>query len=486
MQRSHTVGRLRLSALALGSIAAMAACADTPTATSPGDAAGPNVLAARAQARRLAQANLDAAVRGRRVRGIEDEILRLESEDAGIGGVYYDADAREFVMFARDDAPAPRADAVAKKLADRLGGTRQWAELASLKAGHLRIRHGDYAFSELVAWQTQLVSALFGMDGLVGIDANEGLNRVSVAVATSAARADVLRAAASLGIPDGAIELRELPPGRSFSDLNQEVRPTAGGYRITNWDNDASCSLGYNVTGYPGAIEGMITASHCANNGGGGGLFSSTTWWIYQHVKSDNSPNLKIGSVTGNPLWPTSCTLPDGSTHLGYCPVADAMFVTSINPQLRRVAKTADIQNTSKGSLTVVGMYDQITNPAVSVQGTYVMKTGRTTGTTQGPVSATCAFVPISDPQLGSVMHQCVDRVDGAAAGAGDSGGPVYAFAQPVSFQIVEPRGIVVGGAVNRTDGPGAWCGLSSSCWYIYAPWSAIETHLGMTLDPKS
>src|SRR5439155_404148 len=89
------------------------------------------------------------------------------------------------------------------------------------------------------------------------------------------------------------------------------------------------------------------------------------------------------------------------------------------------------------------------------VNGFVVNKVGRTTGWTQGQVTATCVDVIV----LGSPNADlCQDQVS-AGVGAGDSGSPVFAIASGNDVQL---RGILWGGTLDGTS-------------FVYSPIANIE-----------
>src|SRR5205823_2733612 len=84
------------------------------------------------------------------------------------------------------------------------------------------------------------------------------------------------------------------------------------------------------------------------------------------------------------------------------------------------IAQTTAVNS---GSLTISGQF-RIVSKGPSVVGDVVNKVGRTTGWSQGQVTATCVDVIV----LGSLNADvCQDEVS-ASVGAGDSGSPVFAI----------------------------------------------------------
>ena len=104
-------------------------------------------------------------------------------------------------------------------------------------------------------------------------------------------------------------------------------------------------------------------------------------------------------------------------------------------------------------------------------------KVGRTTGYTGGSIEGTCETHVIEGR-----LNLCLNRLEGASVGQGDSGGPVFGKLGPNAI----PFGIVVaGGPNNEFDTDSSYCEEppGSTCTLLYAPVDQIETHLGMTFD---
>src|SRR5436309_1264765 len=96
-----------------------------------------------------------------------------------------------------------------------------------------------------------------------------------------------------------------------------------------------------------------------------------------------------------------------------------------------------------------------IVSEGPSTVGATVNKVGRTTGWTQGQVTATCVTVNV----FGSLITQVCQDVVSAGVGGGDSGSPVFAIASGTDVQL---RGILWGGTLDGTQ-------------FVYSPIANIE-----------
>ncbi len=463
----------------------VAGCADVPTepysTSSPSTAPEVKQLGVWS----LATAELQAALQGNNIRGWESEILRLEANSPGIGGVFFDPPSQSLVVLTTRTGDSARARAAVSNLIGNralLTGSDQ-----VLRAPSISIRHADYPFSHLVAWHGVLLDILSDVDGWLSIDADERSNRVRIGVASAAARANVEGLATGAGVPHGAISVhistpmqplvaRASTPRLPSSTLRDRIRAAGSGLEIQN-ALGARCSYGWTLTS--GATWGFITAAHCSRYTTGDG---STGEPFYQRVVTAND---LLGYVGTNPEWDVpNCTDDDGNSY-SECTEADAMWipVESASDVAKRVAITNDYQygNNTRGGVDIsrwLTVHNSTGEVIGQIMATAARKVGRTTGYTGGPIEGTCETHVVQGR-----MNLCLNRLEGASVGGGDSGGPV--FGKLGRYAI--PFGIVVaGGPMNKTDygDNTSYCEKPSggrTCTLLYAPVDQIEAHLGMT-----
>lgn len=443
------------------------ACADT--------ASGPTRQAERAIPMSAASAQILAAVRGRRSRGVEDEILRLEAQIPGLGGLYFNGATGKATIYLIDLGTRASALATMHAAAPTLNLTRRMRSLLSTDSG-TDVLQGQFAFSDLVAWQ-QAIVAHARATGLTTVDADEARNRVTVGVPNSDARDAVTNLLGTLGIPAAAVIFEDRPAGYFLADsVRNYVRPTAGGTQIAN-ENSAICTLGANVDMQFYGEKGFLTASHCdADQLGAGGTGDT----IYQDVKSSSDA---IGVVELDPAWNVVDPLCGGYTT---CTDGDVMFVraadTSSTEWAKRLAETTMWgYNNTPGTLEIDDYYTGLSSIPFVASGDTLYKTGRTTGTTFGQVGATCTYY--TDP-VSSSAQTCVDRVDSASVGHGDSGAPV--FYPPYGDDPAYFAGVLSAGYWQarwyHSDGADGWC--THTCQYYFTEWPEIETHLSRYFTP--
>jgi hypothetical protein len=126
------------------------------------------------------------------------------------------------------------------------------------------------------------------------------------------------------------------------------------------------------------------------------------------------------------------------------------------------IAKTSGPNN---GSLTVTGAFTISSQDNTTTRfaiGTTVNKVGRTTGWTQGNVTATCVNTNVSGTNITQLCQTFVQNPGGAVVvGAGDSGSNVFTGTSNV--QLV---GIL-------------WGGNSNGTLFVFSPLKQIRDELG-------
>ncbi len=478
LPRPHTIWGLAFA----GVVAA--GCADMPTEPAPTTSPSTAPEIKQISVRSLATAELQHALTGNSTRGWESEILRLEANSTGIGGVFFDPLSQSLVVLttAMDDSAQAR-QAVSNLIASR----GLLTDSDQLRAPSISVRQADYPFSHLVAWQRSLLDILSGVDGWLSIDADERSNRVRIGVASAAARATVEGLAAGAGVPQEAISVHistpMLPlvasapaPRLPSSTLRDRIRAAGSGLEIQN-ALGVRCSYGWTLTS--GGKWGFITAAHCSRHTTGDG---STGEPFYQRVVTAND---LLGYVGTNPRWNVpNCTDDEGNSY-PVCTKADAMWIPaeSASDVAQRVAITNDYQygNNTRGGVDISRWLTprNTTGEVIGqIMATAARKVGRTTGYTGGSIEGTC-----ETHVIGGRMFLCLNRLEGASVGRGDSGGPV--FGKLGSYAI--PFGIVVAGEpLNKPDYDDNtdYCEKppnGETCTLLYAPVDQIEAHLGMS-----
>jgi hypothetical protein len=370
-----------------------------------------------------------------------DDPAALARTVPGFGGFFIDAQGAPTV-YLRDPGQRGRAE---QALAPYL-------RAHGVGAGQLKVRKGDYDWSQLEGWFTGASAEALAVPGAVFVDADEASNRVRIGVEPGAG-GRVRAALAKLRMPDAAVILEERAPvtfavGRgpkpkakpgSGPSLQGTVRPIIGGVQI-NFPGFL-CTLGFNVNG------SFVTNSHCTNTQGG---TEGTPYW--QPTQSA-SPSQVATEAADPPYSGNLQGCPSGRV----CRRSDASragYVNGFNQfAVGRIART----NRPGRSLTIVGDFT-ITAEGSAVVGNVVNKVGRTTGWSQGSVTNTCVNTNVSGTNITQICQNFVS----ATVGSGDSGSPVF---QITSGNNVRLMGILWGGSGSQN--------------FVFSPLNQVEQELG-------
>ena len=392
-------------------------------------------------------------------RGVEDVFLRFEQTIPGFGGFFTDSDGNVSV-YVRD----------AERRSAAVAAVTSWVQahtdvFSRANPGRIVVRTGQYGFGELMGWQGQIYNNTVANDEIRMIDADEAHNRVRIIVKSSNGLARVAALATSLGIPQAAlmVEVGQFDVTLTSADLRASTyRPVPSGVQMTssiNSQNSDVCTVGMNVN-VNGAGD-FLTAGHCTRDFTGGA--------IGQAWHQPNDPFNTIGTIVMNKPWSTVCS--GGAT---YCRETDAAIGTysSTSPDYK-IAESSVIGTGNNSGNTTVGNYWSVAIPqrgGARMVGQTLYKTGRTTGTTTGPILGTCVYVP-PDPQFNvSVTCANVAQMDDQP---GDSGAPVYYWLSVLNPSWRIPEGIAFGSAVSN--------GMVTA---LYNTWDQLEADLGVTMNP--
>ena len=310
----------------------------------------------------------------------------------------------------------------------------------------MRVRKADFDWAALDRWFTQASVEALGIPGVVFADADEASNRVRIGVEHAAAAARVRGVLARLGIPASAVNVDVTQPIRQLATLRDAVRPIVAGVQL-NFPGFL-CSLGFNAA--RSGIRGFVTASHCTSTQGG---VEGTPYW--QPLESVRPT--QVATETVDPTYPTGGSCPAGRN----CRRSDAAFAKYINGTQNTLGRIARTSSTSPTDLTIVGSWT-ITSDAPSSSftiGLGVNKVGRTTGWSQGPVTATCVNVNVS----GTNITQLCQTIVSATVAGGDSGSDVFTITSGTNVRL---SGVL-------------WGGSSDGKTFVFSPLANVKGELG-------
>ncbi|HEY7495646.1 MAG TPA: hypothetical protein VIH59_31650 [Candidatus Tectomicrobia bacterium] len=305
--------------------------------------------------------------------------------------------------------------------------------------GSIQILPGQYSFLQLKTWHEDMRTEVLGLPGVILTDIDEGENRLRIGVEAQELQGAVEAQLASLGIPPAAVIIEETEPIAFVSHtLRSRVRPLVGGLQI-NFPGFL-CSLGFIVI--RAGVQGMVTNSHCTSIQGG------VTGTVYHQPSTSGTMN-RIGLETVDPPYFTGGACPAGRR----CRYSDSAFIRvphlagpSVTIRRGKIARPLGL-----GSLTISHTAPTLRivgETPFALAGEKVHKVGRTTGRTQGVVSATCVNTNV----LGTdITLLCQDFVHAGVA-PGDSGSPVFRITNTPAAGDVRLYGVLWGGNSSGTQ----------------------------------
>jgi hypothetical protein len=293
------------------------------------------------------------------------------------------------------------------------------------------------------------VPEVLALPGTVYADLDEATGGLVFAVEHAAVIPGVQRVLTRLGVGASSYAIRVREPIRFAAGLQDASNPKVGGLQIHF--GQYLCSLGFNADHAGG--RSFVTASHCSSRQG------ETDGTAYYQPLSSVAPT-PIAFEAQDPSFFTGGACSTGKK-CRYSDATRALYQSG-------VANNGDIARTSgpnNGSLSIVGTFDVTSqdNSTTSFPiGLELNKVGRTTGWTQGNVTATCATVNVQGSSVQLHCQTIVERNGATIVDSGDSGSNVFAQSGSGSAQLV---GILWGSGGNST--------------FVFSPLSGIVAELG-------
>lgn len=352
----------------------------------------------------------------------DDEFARVSrAEVPGFAGYYLQNDGTPVIRLVDPE----QRGAAERYLAQELVRARRGRNAGG--AARPVFREARYDFAQLKGWADPL-ARLTSRGDVYTIDVDEVENRVRVGVADQGAIAAVRAEAARLGVPDDALFVETQPKPEQRINVTDWNGTLQGGIQIAS--AAGYCTLGFNAqrVWYPGWI--FVTNSHCTN-----AYFAPDGGAIYQNTLV--GANFVGNEVADRGTW--NCI---GTPLL--CRQADAAYIgQSHNRAIGQgvVARTPWAFG-APGGLNIIGRYDVIARHVAGAPvGTWLDKTGRTSGTTYGQVTQSCVTI-------GNLVCQDISNV---WSQPGDSGSPIVVLVGggPTGYGA-ELHGILWGGPSNN------------------------------------
>lgn len=306
--------------------------------------------------------------------------------------------------------------------------------------------------AQIANWFQASSPVVLALPGTVFADHDEVNDRLVYGVENAAAIPRVRGALARLGIPSSAFSVRVTAPIHQVATLRDRWRPTFGGIQIHF--GQYLCSLGFNAD--DGTQRSMITASHCTNHQGG------VEGTQYYQPTSTVDPTV-IATEVEDPNYFRGGACPRGRK-CRYSDSSRALYSSGVASTRGSIGQTAGPNN---GSLTVTGNFAVTSQDNTTTSfpiGTTVNKVGRTTGWTQGNVTATCVDTNVSGGNITQLCQTFVQNPGGAVVvQGGDSGSNVFRITSGSSVQLV---GIL-------------WGGNSNGTLFVFSPLKQVRDELG-------
>jgi hypothetical protein len=351
----------------------------------------------------------------------DDEFARAaRAEVPGFAGFYLRDDGTPVVRLVNLGQRAAAQRYVAPHIAAARRGRRAGApsQPVFVKAA--------YDFNQLNGWSQSLLPMLRQRPSDVFlIDVDEVQNRVLVGVADATAVAAVRAEAARAGIPAQALEVRTQQAPAVRATVRDRFTTTVGGIQIAF--GGYLCTLGFNAKRVSTGANIYVTNSHCT-----GTQYATDGIAIYQNTVATGN---QIGNeVADRGLY--ACV-----SGVASCRQADAAYISNNGTRTvgqGGIARTA--WNTgAAGGLTTTGEYDVVGRYTGTLPvGSYLDKTGRTSGSTYGQVTNSCVTI-------GSLRCQDISKV---WSEGGDSGSPVFVYlgGSGTAENDVQLHGVMWGG----------------------------------------
>lgn len=479
-------------------LAILAACAPDDPPTGPNQSIHSHLRPATLDA----SAVIASAIAGSLGRGEEDLLVRLENKLPGFGGLYIANGEVRIYMKRSAQGPSLVRDQLVNFY--RTHPNPRVRE-AVVNLNRATILAADYSLSELIAIENRIASSPVALPGWVGTGASITRNRVVVMFKDSSSLADGLKRIESIGVPVAALSPMVVPEIRTNSGyFITGYRPTGGGLQIRTendtrepgvWGTDpknhtpfyytyaTTCSLGFNVRTQSG-LEFFMTAGHCEVEFAG--VNGATGDTAIQASRQTGGP---IGTYVINPPYDQGAACPFNPatlTNFDFCTNADVAlgsYFPGVTHDRKVGTSTYGGVNGNPGQLTINNFWpiNGVLSPEYvdSVMHHDAAKSGRSTGTTSGPIIFTIG--PVSAHICFSAANQvCNDRyillrnatTVQAVSDAGDSGAPVFT-GNPGSGAPYAAIGILIAG----THPPSYPC---SACTFVLARWDQIEARLGL------
>lgn len=332
------------------------------------------------------------------------ELARVAREEIpGFAGYYLRDDGTPVVRLV-DVAQSARAQAYVTRVIGPTGARQGSLSALKIRTDPLVVA-AAYDFNELKNWAEVLTPLLSSRSDVYTVDVDEVNNRVLLGVANAAAGAAARAEAVRLGVPAAAVAAETQGRPETRATVRDRFTTTVGGIQIAF--SQYLCTLGFNARRVSNNTNIYVTNAHCS-----GTQYANDGIAIYQNT-------VAAGNQIGNEVADRGMYACAGTGTS--CRRADAIFVSNNGTRTigqGGIARTAWASG-GPGGLTVTGEYDVVARYTGGAPvGTYLDKTGRTSGSTYGQVTSSCVTIGVL---------RCQD-ISSVWSEGGDSGSPMYVY----------------------------------------------------------
>jgi hypothetical protein len=369
-----------------------------------------------------------------------DYYQQLTDAVPGYGGHYFD-ETGELVLWLKD-SPMTEVEAISA-LSGRMDVLGLGGDFSIQRT---RVAPAQWTFEQLNEMRSR-VDVVLGLKGSIYTDADEAINRVTIAVENSSDIDHISQAVAMAGVPAAAVNYKVMDPIIPMQTLNDRVRPVAGGLQI-NFPGFV-CTLGAPIREANGTL-GWITNSHCTDS-----QWNMTGTHYGQPSNTlPGNPNY-IGQEVADPPGFVGGVCPAGRT----CRYSDAskghfsggQIALPGEVALGRIYRTTAVNvGTAVAGRTIDAVnpfFNIVAERPFSNVGQTIHKVGRTTGWSNGTVTHSCVNVGVSGTTLAVLCQDIVQRPGVSIVAGGDSGSSVWDMAPGGGPNDVRIHGLLWGGS---------------------------------------
>lgn len=392
---------------------------------------------------------------------IEDEKLILRSVGADTGD-----EIKDRLMNLPLDEKAPFREEIKNLIASK--------ETVSIEA--------QYDFASLYGWKNLIVESGLLPKNMTMLDISERRNLVVVGLESIESEYDITEELSRIGVPKDAIVFEEFPAVARFANLQTSIiSPTVGGIQI---DGNGYCTLGTNFlrlfydNGSYVWKPVLLTNDHCTWQRSQNLSYPSMGGHWFDQPDFNNPLASRLGREYWNSMSLNSAGINTGNSLCDdgdcyYTDAAIAYYKDEIDVLKGAIANTQSL-NTGSVSWNYTSSTYKVTSTSGNIiNGSTMLKVGRSTGVTSGQVTSVCAdyyggLVNGNDAFL--LCQFRVDRFNSSyeVAKPGDSGSIVFTPSSGNPSNVTF-KGLLWGGDLNQ-----------QGLWYVASPFDLTFANPGM------